>query len=205
MDQKNLQIKIEILKEETRKAWDNYVDKHPLGTFFHLSGWKYAVEKTFGYKSFYIFATKKDNICGILPLFVVKSLLGGKALVSLPFCVYGGVCSDSDDITKLLITEAENITKKVNARYLELRNKKPLNFDMPVKNLYYTFIKELPEKAENCLTNLPRKARAAVRKAISLNLETHVDIKFLKEFYHIYAVSVRNLGSPVLPFSFLKF
>ena len=202
MDQKNL--KIENLKDEQRGLWDDYVDKHSQGTFFHLSGWKYVLEKTFGYQSFYLLATKESKVCGILPLFVVKSLLGGKALISLPFAVYGGICSDNEEVAKLLIKEAEKITKKSGSNYLELRHIKQSNLDMPYKNLYYTFIKELPQQKEKCLANLPRKARASARKGIKSGLTSEFGINLVKEFYNIYAVSVRNLGSPVFSFQFLN-
>lgn len=197
-------MKIAFYTSDKSSAWDNYVMNSSEATFFHLSGWKSVLERTFGYKSHYIYAERDGKICGILPLFLIKSLLSGKALVSLPFSVYGGVCVDNEEIAKLLIEEAERITKKKDANYLELRNKTALTNGMPTKDLYATFIKELPKDKKDCLEKMPRKSRAACRKGLSLGLEVRTGIDLLKEFYDIYAVSVRNLGSPIFPFSFLE-
>lgn len=190
--------------ENSRQAWDAYVQSSPCATFFHLSGWKECVEGTFGYKQRYLYAKKEGKVCGILPLFLIKGLLSGKALVSSPFSVYGGVCADNEEVAKLLLEEAERITREEDANYLELRNKLASSNGLPTKDLYATFIKELPKNKEDCLEQTPRKSRAACRKGLSLGLESKVGIELLKEFYNIYAVSVRNLGSPVFPFSFLE-
>lgn len=198
------EIRIIKFSEDKREEWDSYVNTNPNGTFFHLSGWKSALEKAFGYKSHYIYAESDGKICGILPLFLIKNLLSGKALVSLPFSVYGGVYADNEEIAKLLLREAERITKEEDANYLELRNKIASTNGMPTRDIYATFIKELPKDKKDCLEKMPRKSRAACRKGLSFGLEARVGIDLLREFYQIYAVSVRNLGSPVFPFSFLE-
>lgn len=197
-------FEIHLLQEKDRQEWDEYVQNHPQSTFFHLSGWKNAIEKTFGYKPYYFFAKKEGKIRAILPLFFLQSLLGGKAMVSLPFAVYGGVCADDLAATDFILEEANKITKERKAGYMELRQISTLKTDLPTKDLYVTFIKELPSTKEECLERFPRKARASARKGISSGLETQTGLQFLKDFYHIYAVSVRNLGSPVFSFSFLK-
>lgn len=96
------------------------------------------------------------------------------------------------------------MTGDLGAQYLELRHIRPVSIEMPTNNFYYTFIKELPQDKVKCLEMLPRKARAAARKGIDSGLRAEVGVKFLKEFYDVYAVSVRNLGSPVFPLAFLK-
>lgn len=197
-------IRIKQYTEDKSNAWDEYVQNSSTATFFHQTGWKNALEKTFGYQARYIYAESEGRIRGVLPLFLVKNLLSGKALVSLPFGVYGGVCADNEEAAKLLIAEAERITKEENANYLELRHKTAPTNGMPVKELYATFIKELPKDKKDCLEQIPRKCRAACRKGLSLGLEAKAGSELLKEFYDIYAVSVRNLGSPVFPFRFLE-
>lgn len=151
---------------------------------------------------------RERAVRGILPLFLIKGLLSGKALVSMPFSVYGGVCADDGETAKLLIEYAKQLTKEEGANYLELRSKTASFNGMPEKDLYATFIKELPKNTADCLENLPRKCRAACRKGLNLGLKADVshplNMTTLKEFYNIYAVSVRNLGSPIFPFSFLE-
>ena len=49
-------MKILLYNDSDSAAWDNYVLNHPKGAFFHLSGWKEVVEKSFGHKSYSLLA-----------------------------------------------------------------------------------------------------------------------------------------------------
>src|SRR3989339_94765 len=49
-------LTIRFYSESDRKAWDSFVLSRPDGTFFHLTGWKKVIEKTFGHKSYYLIA-----------------------------------------------------------------------------------------------------------------------------------------------------
>ncbi len=47
--------------------------------------------RAFGHPTHYLLAERDGAICGVLPLAEVRSRLFGHALVSTPFCVYGGI------------------------------------------------------------------------------------------------------------------
>ena len=52
---------------------------------------------------------------------------------------------------------------------------------------------------------IPRKQRAEIRKGQKNGLTSKIGgEEFLEDFYHIYAQSVRNLGSPVFPKSLFR-
>lgn len=179
-------------------GWDEYVLKHPGSFFYHLYGWGVAFEEVFKFKKYYLEAKTGGKTCGILPLILARTPFG-KKLVSIPIGVYAGSISDEASISLKLIDKAIELTKGLGCDYLELRNIKKIETDLPSKELYTTFIKQLPAKAEECLSQMPRKARAAARHAIDSGLSYEVDTKYLDESYAIYAASQRNLGSPVVP------
>jgi FemAB-related protein (PEP-CTERM system-associated) len=179
------------------KGWDEYVLNHPKSLFYHLYGWGLAFEKVFNFKKFYLQAKIADKVCGILPLILVNTLFG-KKMISIPIGVYAGALSNEDAIEKMLIDKAIELTKELDCDYLEIRNLNKGYPDMPSKDLYVTFIRELPAKPQNCLGLLPRKARAAVREAIDKGLSYDVGIQYLDECYKIYAINQRYLGTPVV-------
>jgi len=111
----NAMPKIEIYKLERReeKEWDAYVLKHPNSTFFHQIGWKNVAERTYKHKPVYLIARKEGEVRGVLPLFLMRSMIFGKKLVSVPFAPYGGVCADDEIAEKMLIEEA--IRSQMNA------------------------------------------------------------------------------------------
>src|SRR2546428_5211447 len=70
--------------------WDAFVRSTPSGSPFHLLAWKRAVEQGFGHRPHYLMAVGDHGIEGVLPLFEVRGLLGGRGLISVPYAVYGG-------------------------------------------------------------------------------------------------------------------
>ena len=65
------------------------------------------VEKTYNHKPLYLIAKENGVIKGVLPLFLMRSVIFGKKLVSVPFAPYGGVCADSETVEKALIDEVK--------------------------------------------------------------------------------------------------
>jgi serine/alanine adding enzyme len=105
-------MEITELQKEDEKAWDSYIYNSNISTFYHQIGWKSVVEKTYKHKPIYLIAKEDGEIRGVLPLFLMKSMIFGKKLVSVPFAPYGGACADNGIIEKALIEEAKRITEE---------------------------------------------------------------------------------------------
>jgi FemAB-related protein (PEP-CTERM system-associated) len=188
--------------EDQREAWDAYVDGHPLGTLFHLTAWKRAVERTFGHRAVYLWAERGGAPVGVLPLFVVPTLKG-RALVSVPYGVYGGIVADDAATAGVLLEAARAAAEREKAKYVELRSREASGLDLPTTDLYVAFERDLPSTPEECLGTIPRKSRASVRNGRS---KFGVRSEFTQDFtklYDLYAANVRRLGSPTFPFRFL--
>ena len=184
--------------------WDDYALAHPEGTIFHLMGWARTLEKTFPYNPFYCVARREHRICGILPLFRVRNLPFGHSLVSLPLAVYGGIRADDGDAAQALLTCAQQLATDMKVRFLELRHEVGLG-KLPTKDLYVTFRKEIFNDEEKNLAAIPRKQRRMVRQGEKFGLESRLGgEELLNDFYRVYSESVRNLGTPVFPFSLFK-
>ena len=213
-------MKIRFYHETDRQAWDEYVLRHPHGTFFHLSGWKRVVEKSFGHRSFYLVAEQGErhspeehvsgsdtngSIIGVFPLFTIKSLVFGGSMVSLPFASYGGILAESQEIEKALYQKAVELTEKKSLDYLEIRNGNNSLPDLPKKDLYYNFKKEILPTEEENLKGIPRKSRRMVRVGMANGLDSELGRKeLLDEFYDLFAFSYRGFGTPVFAKSYLR-
>jgi FemAB-related protein (PEP-CTERM system-associated) len=178
--------------------WDGFVEKHPQATFFHLSGWKSVIERSFGHETPYLLAEDGAGLRGVLPLGRIRSRLFGDALTSTPFCVYGGALAADEAARRALEAEACRLAERLGVDHLELRNLEPRNPDWPTKPLYVTFRKEIDPDPEVNLKAIPRKQRAVVRKAIESELASEIDDD-VDRLWRIYSESVRNLGTPVFP------
>ncbi|MDR0715886.1 MAG: FemAB family PEP-CTERM system-associated protein [Azoarcus sp.] len=181
--------------------WDAFVRSTPQATFFHLSAWQRIIGEVFGHRTFFLYVERGGEIIAVLPLAEVKSLLFGHALVSLPFCVYGGVAAANDageDAVAALEAEADALARKLGVRHLEYRNLAPRHEGWPRQDIYVTFRKEILPEAEADMLAIPRKQRAMVRKGIKNGLVAHLDHD-VERFFAVYADNVLRHGTPALP------
>src|SRR5262245_8807711 len=102
-------------------TWDAFVNQHPQGSPFHLTAWKESITETFGYRPMYLMATEGGRIQAVLPLFLVSSLWTGKALISSPFAVYGGILATDDAARSALTAHLSELANRMRVAYAELR------------------------------------------------------------------------------------
>src|SRR5215468_805667 len=177
--------------------WEAFVQRCAQGTFFHRIEWREIIEDVFRHRPHYLIAERDSEITGVLPLAEVRSLLFGKALISLPFCVYGGPAANDNDTERALIDAAVDLARSLEVDYLELRNRSVKCREWPQQELYVTFRKELAPEAESNLLAIPRKQRAMVRKGIGRGLKSEIDPS-IDRFFALYADNMHRHGTPPL-------
>lgn len=195
--------KVSVLSPSYYQAWDDYVDNHIDGTFYHLSGWKQLIEDVYRHRCHFLYCSDGDKITGILPLVEQKSFLFGHSLISMPICVLGGAIADNEEIESQLLLEAKSIAQELKVDYLELRSPKESataidGFIEPEQQSHVMIGCPLAESDQAILAAIKKKQRAVIRQSLKNNLT----IKFestIDNVYHIYSTSVRNLGTPVFP------
>lgn len=196
-----MSIEVHPLAAEDHLRWDQFTTRHAHASPFHLIAWKQAIEGIFGYQPRYQVALEAGQVRGVLPLFLVETLLTGRILLSTPFAVYGGILADSEAAREALRQRALGLSRELGVEYLELRNAWPeqcLGFDRIDR--YVTFTQEVgPADADKLLEALPKKARNMVRKALKYGYSTRRAGSRLGEFYRLLAASYRRLGTPVFP------
>ncbi len=194
-------LMIRDLTDAAAPAWDSFVRTHPQGSFFHLAAWRTVIARAFRHATHYVYAERDGAIVGVLPLGHVKTMLFGNALISVPFCVYGGPLAADAEAGRALVAQAEALMRARGVPVLEFRSRLPIEWldeaDWPVRpDLYVTFRKPFTASDDANLKAIPRKQRAMVRKGIDRGLSSVIDPD-ARRLHRIYAESVRNLGTPV--------
>ncbi|QDU71617.1 FemAB family XrtA/PEP-CTERM system-associated protein [Mucisphaera calidilacus] len=151
---------------------------------------------------------RSGDIRGLLPLAWVRSRLFGRFLVSLPFLNRAGVLADDPDAATRLIDAAVQLARQGRADYLELRHA-----GQPTEHRALTetrddkprMILDLPGSPDKLWDGFKAKVRNQVRKADRY----HPAITFgrhelLDGFYSVFAVTMRDLGTPVYPKRFFR-
>ena len=133
---------------ELAARWDEFVAGHPDGTFFHRFGWRHVIERSCGHRTHYLYVEDDGEIEAILPLAHVKSVLFGNALISTPFCVYGGAIARTQAARDAIELHACRLAEQLGVDYLELRNRTPSGTALLTKDLYVTFRKPISADAD---------------------------------------------------------
>ena len=191
-------IRVGELQPADFPRWDEFVAGCSEATFFHRAGWKTVIERAFGHRTYFLYAEAGGRIEGVLPLAEVESLLFGHTLVSLPFCVYGGIAAQSERARHALDEAARALAERLRVDHLEYRCLTPQHPDWVHQDLYVTFRKPIDPDVERNLLAIPRKQRAMVRKGIKAGLKSEID-DGVERFFAAYADSVHRLGTPVFP------
>src|SRR5262249_27618944 len=107
-----------------------------LGHHGYSFAWRNIIAKVFGHRPRYLIArnihaeqgqngTGKSRalqtICGVLPLFEVRSILFGNALISVPYLHAGGIVASDEKTFQALHGRACELAEESAAKYVELR------------------------------------------------------------------------------------
>jgi len=194
---------IRLFSADDIHAWDAYVKKHPQGTHAHLAGWKNVIEKTYNKTGYYLIAEDNKKIAGLLPLFHIKSLLFGNQMVSMPYLTYGGVLSESGEITNQLIVRAQDICSDLKLDLIELRHDEPLsenifNSKTSVNTSKVSMRLKLPSTADELFNSFKAKLRSQIRRPEKEGMKFSLGgSELVDDFYKVFVVTMRDLGSPV--------
>ncbi|HEX9347986.1 MAG TPA: FemAB family XrtA/PEP-CTERM system-associated protein [Gemmatimonadales bacterium] len=187
-----------------RRAWDELVTRAECSSFCHLAGWREILSDVLGAECLYWQVVDADGaLHGILPLVRVRSRIFGHYLVSLPFLNYGGPLGSQaaqDRLAQEAVTEA----RRTRADLLELRTRDPGGFDLPVSSRKITVLLPLPSDAETLFTRFPAKLRSQIRRPMKEGLEVRFGPEQREPFYEVFARTMRDLGTPVLPRAFFE-
>jgi len=181
--------------------WDEFVRNSSEGSLWHSSSFLKCIASNFGYSLYPLYKEKEGEIVAALPLFSVPGLLGKSSkLISIPVSSWCGVISDSEPLEVEIIEEARNLASQIETDYIEYRQIRALGGNHAQKSTYVTFLYDLTEGSESIWNSMNRKTRGSIRKAEKSNLKVNIAECPLEDFYNLYVLRLRDLGSPAYPY-----
>lgn len=202
-----LSHEVRVLDDEKLYAgWDEYVNKTASAGIYHLSGWKNLIEELFGHKTLYLYSTDRaGEINGVLPVVRLKSGLFGNYGVSMPYFNYGGVVAESEEIERALLEEACEAMQPLGVSHLEFRHTSERESSWPVRRDKVAMILELPDKEETLWKALGSKLRSQIKRPRRENPQVTLGgPELLDDFYRVFAINMRDLGTPVYSKDFFR-
>ncbi len=168
----------------------------------HDPHWLAILKQGLGHQPYALVALGDDGkkLTGYLPLCLVQSVLFGKFLVSLPYVNRAGLLADDEPTQQQLIDRACQLADELDVKYLELRHSQPVDHGrLKVRrDEKKRMVLALPDTPEALWKKMDAKVRNQVRKGEKSNLSVRFGgVELLDDFYHVFAINMRDLGTPV--------
>ena len=194
--------------------WDALVQRHSMGTVFHLSGWKAAMEEALSHVQgrFYgLFDAASGELVGGLPLCIVRSWLLGKRVVSVPYGTLNHpLLNDPEDLARIRGV-VDSLQREVSAREacIRVRGSLPGMEDAGFRAVRSTWNHYLPltEEPEKLKKNFSRtNVRQWIQRAekAGLTVERLSAEHGIPVFYPMFVNTRRRLGLPWVPRKFFE-
>jgi len=204
---------VELIDPLSDTRWDSFVTNHPSGSIYQHSCWLKVISLTHKHVEPLCFIIEDEgcNIRAAIPCFIVKSMLTGTRIVSLPFSSYCDPLVDcTEDFVRLLdriIAEIENIS----ASYYELRvfRRAGLMKDDRLRrhNYYKIHVLDTTEGFEKARISFHKKSIvSSVNKSLRCGVivrrgRSEID---LRKYYFLHATTRKQLGFPIQPYRFFE-
>ena len=189
--------------------WQNYVASSAAASFYHRLEWRGVIQSAFGHRSCYLIARESGQVRGVLPLIEMRSALFGHFLVSMPFLNYGGIVGDTPEAERALALAAAEIAARRGASHIELRQSAEIRDDPGegwIRRAHKAaLVLSLGADPKPVWDGLSSRLRGKVRKAEKNSAEFVVGgAAETDAFYFLYALNMRDLGTPVYSRAFFR-
>ena len=191
-------VHIAEYRDTDRDDWTTYVDSRQDATICHLIDWREIIAASLGHRPHYLIARSGENICGVLPLFLVSTWWRARFLISIPWLDYGGILADDGDTERTLLQAAAKLGDECNAKFVELRSMSAGTDETEHRTDKVTFVLDMSPGADAVWKGFGAKLRNQVRKADKSGVTTEFGREeLLDDFYQVFGVNMRDLGTPV--------
>ncbi len=185
--------------------WQAVLDQTPHAHLAMAPQWHEVIQRAYAHRPLYFSAQDSAAGPGVLPAFRVHHWLLGTVVTSMPFLDAGGPCGASSGTARRLADRLMTEARALGAGRVELRCTAPLALPVQPSLEKVTLVLPLPPDPDRLWRSLDPKVRNQVRKAERSGLTIEVGgIDRLDEFYRVFAVNMRDLGSPLHAKTFFR-
>lgn len=209
-------MRIEELNSFNEKDWTCFLEGKDSSTIFFTLEWKKFIEEVFHLKPLYYLFKAMNQTLAVFPSFLIKSIIFGNRIISLPFSDYGGVyfsqnldAEKRSNIINLLLLELEKLVVEYRVDYIELRGQSYKGVEIPANNFqlkfpYVRFKLELGNSLDEVYSQFSHSIKYWLRRtAGSIKVCRSSERSDIEKVYDIYARDIKKFGSPPLPKQYL--
>ncbi len=190
------------LGPDEAQQWTNFVTGHAEANLYHTLLWRDFVQEAFGHQPIYLLAETDGRVTGVLPMFLIRRVLLGSKLVSMPYDIgSGGPLAADESSERTLVERAMNLARELGVNYLELRcrSQHPALEELALQRREPVVISEMELHSEaQAWAGIRPKHRQAVRWAqkCGVAIRQAESLEDFCEFQRVYLRVFRNFGTP---------
>jgi serine/alanine adding enzyme len=180
------------------RTWRRIVESSTDASLAHAPEWLPIIRRAYGHDPFYLSAEDDHGGHAVLPAFVVRRPLLGAVVTSMPFLDSGGPCGSSPALRRILIEHLIAEARGIGAKSIELRSADRIDIGTRPAEHKVNMTRPMPGDPDRLWQELDKDVRYQIRKAerSGLTIESG-GVERLGSFYDIFAMRMRDLGSPV--------
>lgn len=191
-------VRVTRWRPDDKDRWSGLVSETEHANLAHAPEWLGAIQNAYGHTPIYLQAEGADGRLAVLPAFLIRSRLFGTVVTSMPFLDGGGPCGTTADVAHIAVDSLLEEAARLGAGSVELRSTVEIDLPVPAREDKVNLVLPLPGDVGELWRGLDAKVRNQVRKAERSGLSVEFGHReTLDAFYDVFAVNMRDLGSPV--------
>ncbi|MCP4602788.1 MAG: GNAT family N-acetyltransferase [Proteobacteria bacterium] len=210
-------MQIVLFDNRNRDQWDTFIDQHD-HHFFHRFDWTEIFEKSYGFKPHYFGVADDDGAFhAVLPAFLTKSVVFGRAIKSMPFHIEGGAVLDRESPLKeeavaSILQYLQYLQDKYSLRSVDVKYRNG-QFDNAVPEIgrrvyhtYYRYACDLTMGEDALFKSFRTDLRGSIRRSKKFNVEAWVgnNRDDIDQFYSLYLDWSKGIGLPGHSYRFFR-
>ena len=199
-------VTVRLVQAKDCERWTAFVDSAPDATLYHQFAWKDVIERSFKQRAYYWIAENDaGEVTGVLPAVRLKSVFFGDFIVSLPYFNYGGPCAVDSASHAALVATAIETAKAEGVEHIEFRCQRSQDMGLAIKTSKVSMRLALPPDSEVLWNSFSSKLRSQIRRPLKEGMRVALGrVDLLDDFYEVFAINMRDLGTPVYPKRFFR-
>ncbi len=206
-------LRVEEIDPSRDSRWHDFVQSAPGATIYHSAMWLELLHEAFQYTPAHLACEDESgNLCGVLPLFILRGLITGRRHSSLPRTPTGGPLARDNETSAALLRAAIERVQAERKGQLQLKFTGQLDAVVPElrgSRFRQTFIVPLPRSDEPFRPGHPHFQRGLssnLKKAIRLGVAVReaTSLSDLRAWYALYLETMRTRFVPPRPYRFFE-
>jgi serine/alanine adding enzyme len=190
-------MKIEIVDENKREAWESFIDAHPKAIAWQSFKWFDVLKKHYNIDFYPVVAYEGNEIRGILPLYNLKKSHKKNLLMSVPFAVAGGIVSTDAESEKLLLDKAIELASKYDNSSITFKQyKHKVEGSLTTDENYCNKELQLSTDINKVWNEISEFNREKVGEGKNFKYEIEYNSKKINEFYDFLFKHHQRKGIP---------